>query len=103
MSTQRDRLRGGTGERQMAAAIAYGAGDRAPRVVAKGLGHVADRIVAEAEAHGVPIQVNPALAGGLMAVDIGREIPPELYEAVAAVLAFLYRLERDQAAVSNGR
>lgn len=93
----------GTRQRQIAAAIRYDTDDTAPRVVAKGLGHVAARIVAEAEAHGVPIQVNPALAGGLMAIDIGREIPPELYEAVAAVLAFLYRLEHDQAAVSNGR
>lgn len=86
----------------MAAALTYGQGDRAPRVVAKGLGHVADRIVATAAASGVPIEVDPALAGGLLAVELGREIPPELYEAVATVLAFLYRLEQDQAAVAGG-
>lgn len=88
--------------RRTAAALSYGAGDQAPRVVAKGLGAVADRIIAEAEKAGVPVQVDPALARGLMAVEIGREIPPELYEAVATVLAFLYELEQNQAAVAGG-
>ncbi len=66
--------------------------DGAPRVVAKGRGQVAENIIAVAREHGVPLHEDPNLAATLSALDIETEIPPELYRAVAEVLAFIYRL-----------
>jgi len=71
----------------------------APVVVAKGERLVAERIRKIAEEHGVPIVENRALAWALYkSVDIGEEIPPELYKAVAEVLAFVYRLQEKEVA-----
>ncbi|HEY8394642.1 MAG TPA: EscU/YscU/HrcU family type III secretion system export apparatus switch protein [Thermaerobacter sp.] len=65
----------------------------APVVVAKGRGTLATRIRALAEEHGVPIMEEPPLARALyQAVEVGQEIPEELYAAVAEVLAFVWRL-----------
>ncbi len=64
----------------------------APRVVAKGRGAVGDRIVEVARANNVPIEENAVLAGALSHVEIGDEIPQELYAAVAAVLVFVLGL-----------
>jgi flagellar biosynthesis protein len=64
----------------------------APRVVAKGQGLVAETIIAQAREHGVPLHEDANLAAALSALDLQTEIPPELYRAVAEVLAFLYRL-----------
>jgi len=66
--------------------------DGAPRVVAKGRGQVAENIIALAREHGVPLHEDPNLAAALSALDIETEVPPELYRAVAEVLAFIYRL-----------
>jgi len=67
---------------------------RAPRVVAKGADHLAIRIRLLAAGHGVPIVERPPLARGLYhSVEVGREAPVEYYEAVAEVLAYVYRLE----------
>ena len=65
----------------------------APKVVAKGADELAFRIRALAIAHGVPIVEKPALARALYAkVEVGRAIAPEYFEAVAEVLAYVYRL-----------
>jgi flagellar biosynthesis protein len=64
----------------------------APRVVAKGRGQAAENIIALAREHGVPLHEDSNLAATLSALDIETEIPPELYRAVAEVLAFIYRL-----------
>lgn len=64
----------------------------APRVVAKGKGTIAAKIVEVAQQHDVPIQENEVLAGALSNVEIGDEIPAELYKAVAQVLIFVMRL-----------
>jgi flagellar biosynthetic protein FlhB len=67
---------------------------RAPRVVAKGAALVAQRIRETARAHEVPLVENPPLARTLYrSVEVEQEIPPELYLAVAEVLAFVYRLK----------
>lgn len=78
-----------------AIALKYdGATMRAPKVVAKGADFIALQIRQIAAAHGVPIIERPALARALYRnVEIGREIPHEQYEAVAEVLAYVYRLE----------
>ena len=68
-------------------------GDAPPRVVAKGEGALARAIVELAREHGVPLHEDPALAALLARVDLETCIPPELFEAVAAVLAFVYALE----------
>jgi flagellar biosynthetic protein FlhB len=66
----------------------------APIVVAKGARKVAERIKAVAREHNIPIVENPPLARTLFKmVDIGQEIPVELYKAVAEVLAYVYRLK----------
>ena len=67
-------------------------GEGAPRVTAKGRGEVADRIRALAEQHGIPIHEDRDLVRLLARVDLGTEIPPALYVAVAKVLAFAYGL-----------
>jgi flagellar biosynthesis protein len=81
--------------RRRAAALRYETGcDRAPRVVASGQGHIADRILALAHDHGVPVQHDPALAAALAQLELDREIPPQLFAAVAEVIGFLYRMQR---------
>jgi flagellar biosynthesis protein len=65
-------------------------GNGAPRIVAKGGGEVAARIVQTAREHNVPLQEDAALAATLSRLELGREIPRELYVAVAQVLAFAW-------------
>jgi flagellar biosynthesis protein FlhB len=73
----------------------------APVVVAKGARKVAERIKDAAREHSIPIVENPPLARALYKmVDIGHEIPVELYKAVAEVLAYVYRLKRKLFAVA---
>ncbi|OPL13771.1 MAG: hypothetical protein AVO39_10085 [delta proteobacterium MLS_D] len=77
----------------VAAAILYDAEkDKAPRVAARGRGVVAEHIIELARKHHVPVQEDPALAEMLARLDIGEEIPPQLYLAVAEILAFIYRM-----------
>lgn len=65
----------------------------APRLVAKGQDYLALRIRQVAQQHGVPIVQRPPLARALYAaVEVGQEIPPAFYRAVAEVLAYVYRL-----------
>ena len=68
---------------------------RAPRVVSKGRGYIAQQIRRLATEAGVPIVENVPLAQALYrSVEIGREIPADLYQAVAQVLAYIYSLRR---------
>ncbi|MCA1978965.1 MAG: EscU/YscU/HrcU family type III secretion system export apparatus switch protein [Thiobacillus sp.] len=76
-----------------AAALAYHAGDAAPRVVAKGRGLVADAIIEKAHASGVYVHESRELLALLMQIDLDSHIPPQLYVAVAELLAWLTRLE----------
>ena len=66
--------------------------DNAPRVIAKGRGEIAKKIIEVAKAHNVPMYEDKNLIQILEALDLETEIPPELYRAVAEVLAFIYRL-----------
>src|SRR5258708_18549766 len=75
----------------------------APRVLAKGRNLLAEEIKAEARWAGVPIVENPPLARSLYrSVEVGQAIPIDLYAAVAAVLAYLYR-QRVEAEVRERR
>ncbi|WP_286847877.1 MULTISPECIES: EscU/YscU/HrcU family type III secretion system export apparatus switch protein [Aminobacterium] len=68
--------------------------DKAPKVVASGEGFVAQNIIKLAREANVPIVEDVALISALMTLELGEEIPVELYEAVAQVLAFLYQLDK---------
>ncbi|MBP2651303.1 MAG: FlhB domain protein [Firmicutes bacterium] len=68
--------------------------DSVPRVVAKGSGHIAKSILTAADQHGVPVYQNKTLVSMLMAVELEREIPVELYQAMAEILAYVYRLDQ---------
>lgn len=71
----------------------------APRVLAKGKGIVAEKIIALAGEHGIPIQQDPVLVQALEQLDLGDEIPPELYRVVAEILVFIMQTD----AKSKGR
>ena len=66
--------------------------DNAPRVIASGQRKIAEQILAEARKHDIPIHEDPALTSALASVNLGQEIPPELYSVVAEVLAYIYRV-----------
>ena len=76
---------------QLAVALHY---DKtgAPRVIAKGKGSIGAKIIQVAKAHDIPIEENELLAGALSNVELGDEIPAELYKAVAEVLIFVLKL-----------
>jgi flagellar biosynthesis protein len=76
---------------QLAVALHY---DKtgAPRVIAKGKGSIGEKIIEVAKAHDIPIEENELLAGALSNVELGDEIPAELYKAVAEVLIFVLKL-----------
>ena len=81
-------------EKRRVTALRYeGAG--APKVVASGRGHVAEKILAAAQAAGVPVREDPALAEALSTLALGQDVPEDLWLAVAEVLAWAYELERE--------
>jgi flagellar biosynthesis protein len=77
-----------------AAALAYHKGDYAPRVIAKGEGEAAEAIINLARESGVYVHESPELVTMLMQLNLDTHIPPELYVAVAEILAWLYWLEQ---------
>jgi flagellar biosynthesis protein len=80
-------------KQQAAAALEYEPSKSdAPRVTAQGRGEMARRIIEEAKKAGVPIREDPTLVELLMRLDLEQAIPPDLYQAVAEILFFIYRL-----------
>ena len=69
--------------------------DVAPTVVASGKGQVAERIIDLARRHNVPLYEDPDLVELLLVLELDMPVPEDLYLAVAEVLAFVYRLNRD--------
>lgn len=83
----------GGGKRSEAIALKYDPEtDRAPTVLAKGRGPLADAIIERAEASGVPVITDQVTLESLRFVEVGEEIPPQVYHMVAEVLAFVYSL-----------
>ena len=81
--------------KQKAVALSYHADkDVAPRVVAKGQGYVAQKILEHGEMADVPVFEDADLTEELTRLDLGENIPPELYEVVAQVLAFISNLDK---------
>ena len=76
----------------------------APKVVAKGGGWQAETIIELARASGVPIHEDPALVEVLSKLDLEQEIPPEFYQVVAEILAFIYQMnDKWQEMTRDGR
>lgn len=91
--------------RRQAVALSYNEerGDTIPRVVAVGKGIIAENIIAKAKEAGVPIQEDPELVASLCQIELGRPVPPELYEAVARLLAFVLYLDGKMAEHSQSK
>ena len=73
-----------------AVALGFTAGSPAPRVLAQGQGLLAQAIVDKAKELGIPTKTEPALVEFLLMLDLNTWVPPELYAAVAEVLAWAY-------------
>ena len=74
---------------------------KAPTVVAKGEGFIARKIIERAIEADVPIVEDAALVSALISLELGEEIPAELYEVVARVLAWVYRLDKEASALQK--
>lgn len=81
-------------QRKKAAALKYEQNSLAPTVTAMGMGQIADNIIERAEENNVPIVYNKELTDLLCNVNVGDDIPSELYEAVAHVIAYVTDLDR---------
>jgi type III secretion system FlhB-like substrate exporter len=77
-----------------AAALAYPEGADAPFIAAKAKGDLAKRLLDIARENGIPVVADADLADVLMLSDIGDCIPPETYEALACIFAFLRKMEQ---------
>ncbi|MFP4296202.1 MAG: EscU/YscU/HrcU family type III secretion system export apparatus switch protein [Halothiobacillaceae bacterium] len=72
---------------EVAVALSYD-GEGVPKVVARGKGVIAEELVSLAQEHDVPLHEDAELSAALAQIELGREIPPQLYQAVAEVLSF---------------
>lgn len=79
--------------KKRAIALSYEHGEPAPRVTATGSGLVAERILAAAREAGVPVRTDAALTQALSALELGDDVPPLLWTAVAETLAWAYKLD----------
>jgi flagellar biosynthesis protein len=81
--------------RRHAVALSYKENQHtAPIIAAKGSGLIADNIIEKAKESGVPIQEDPSLVELLGKLNIQEQVPEDLYQAVAEVFAFIYRLDK---------
>jgi flagellar biosynthesis protein len=86
---------GAGAKKNKAAALKYEAGkDSAPKLLAKGRNSVAEKIIEIAAEAEIPIVEDAALVSALLALELGEEIPPDLYRAVAKILSFLYSVDK---------
>jgi len=82
-------------DRKKAVALKYDMKkDKAPKVIAKGKGETAKNIIKIAKKKGIPIQEDKDLVEMLSKIELDREIPPNLYKAVAEVFIFLHKMTR---------
>lgn len=77
-----------------AIALSYDTNDDAPKVIASGKNYLADKIINKANEFNVPIHKDPKLAKSLSQLEIGSNIPVELYEVVAEVLIFVDTMDK---------
>lgn len=82
-------------EKKKAAALKYDIGYEAPIVTASGTGVIADKIIKKANENKVPIVYNKELADLLLNLDIGDNIPEELYEIVANIISYIVDIDEN--------
>ena len=87
------RSNGGRNPSKRAVALQYGPGDAAPVIVASGMGYMAEKIVEVAADSGVPIYEDNSLATALAQLQLGREIPEELYQAIVEIYVYFLRFD----------
>ncbi len=81
---------------KMAAALGYDIEkDNAPKILARGRGEIAQKIIEKAQEEEIPIHSDKDIVKVLVKMDIGQEIPPQLYRAIAEILSFIYNLEEE--------
>ena len=79
-----------------AAAVTYEQGEAAPKVTALGKGEIAERIIKTAKENNVPVFEDGGLVETLLQLDLGDQIPPELYSVVAEVLVFIANIDKQK-------
>lgn len=87
--------------RQRAVALRYDPStDISPKMLAKGVGVIAEKIIQGAEDNNIAVHQDAALVEDLTRMDIGDNIPPELYDVVAQILVFISDLDRQNTIAS---
>ena len=76
-----------------AVALQYGESNSAPVIVASGMGYVAEKIVETAQEHGVPIYEDNSLSTVLTQLNLGQEIPEELYQAIVEIYVYFLKFD----------
>lgn len=89
--------------RQRAVALQYGVSDSAPVIVASGMGHLAEKILDVAQENGVPIYEDNSLATILSQLNLGQEIPEELYRAVVEIYVYFLNFDFNRQSQGRGR
>ena len=79
--------------KRRAVALQYGPDDAAPVVVASGMGYLAEKIVSVAQENGVPVYEDDSLATILTQLNLGQEIPPELYQAIVEIYVYFLNFD----------
>jgi len=78
-----------------AVALKYDANkQRAPKVTAKGEGEIAQKIIEIAKENDIPIKEDKDLVEMLSKIELDREVPPEMYKAIAEVFSFIYKVTK---------
>jgi flagellar biosynthesis protein len=78
---------------QQAVALGYQPGTPAPKILSQGRGALAEAIILRAQELGIPTKTDPSLVEFLMQLDVNAWVPPELFAAVAQVLAWAYEVD----------
>ncbi len=84
-----------------AAAIRYSSERKVPIITAQGKGFVAEKIIEKAQENNVPTYEDSVLVTSLLELDIGKSIPPELYEVVAKILFFVCDIEKLRSKIND--
>ncbi len=73
----------------------------APKVTAKGEGYTAENIIKIAKLHDIPIKKDEDLVEMLSKLEVDKEVPAEMYKAIAEVFSYVYRLTKDKTVETN--
>ena len=89
--------------KRRAVALQYGPDDAAPVIVASGMGYLAEKIVSVAQENGVPVYEDDSLATILTQLNLGQEIPPELYQAIVEIYVYFLNFDPARRGEKAGR